>query len=859
MCIGHSVNSKQLLWVEPVSTVKLDIAARSDQFFAKREISENSHYQPNVRSLAHDDSLRLTVNAFNKTMYLHLTPNQDLFHPNAVFHQDGKSTPIKASDYRVYRGYVIDDIYSQHWWISGLGEDMENQPGVLGWARIIVRNDIRHNLDHPMFEGTFSIYGDTHHVKLTENYQRTKRSDDAELQSTDGVHMVVYRDSNTVEKSNGGGSCGFDQLQHSPFDKKTFHNPLEIVDHQKRTNFGTIHTGNTLSKRVEQGCPATKKILYMGAAADCTYVKHYQSTDNARMQIINNWNSVSSVYSSSFNVALGLINITIMDSACPTTPSTATAWNQQCSTAYSITSRLSDFSKWRGSIGDDGAGLWHLMTNCATGAEVGIAWMSTVCTTGVKNSNTDGYTSGTGVSSIIRDEWKVVAHEIGHNFGAMHDCNSQTCPCSGASCQCCPLSDTTCDAGGRYFMNPVSNASSDAFSPCSIKSICTAMPQHLSCLEDPGSRNVTTLKMCGNGIKEDGEDCDTGGQDSACCNPTTCKFKTGAVCDDFNDLCCTGCQLRPANYTCRAASTECDLAEVCSGTSGDCPVDKYKDDLTSCSNGNKCASGQCTSRDAQCVARGVSMNMKKACSSQSGCEVTCQDPRSSMSCTVFPGYFVDGTPCGVGSVCKSGQCNSDNAGNVILDWINNHKQIVIPVAIVVGLFFLFCLFRCCCYGGRSGYNNMSKTTYIIPAQQQGYQGQYNGQVPYYPPPPGPGHQQPYYSPPPNNGWVDPAQYNGANYGPRQPLPVYTQNDPHTATQESYELNNANNWNRGGAGHTTPVPSSPSPGYQAPASPIPGHGQTPAYGQMPSPSPVNAYPPPPPHGTSNNRPYHEGVI
>lgn len=106
-------------------------------------------------------------------------------------------------------------------------------------------------------------------------------------------------------------------------------------------------------------------VLYMGAAADCTYVKYYQSADNARMQIINDWNSVSSVYSNTFNVGLGLINITIMDSNCPTTPNTATNWNQACSTAYSISTRLSDFSQWRGRIGDDGAGLWHLMTNCA--------------------------------------------------------------------------------------------------------------------------------------------------------------------------------------------------------------------------------------------------------------------------------------------------------------------------------------------------------------------------------------------------------------------------------------------------------------------------------------------------------------
>lgn len=96
-----------------------------------------------MRSLQHDDTLRLSINAYNKTMYLHLTPNLDLFHPNAVFHEKGKSTLLKPSDYRVYHGYVIDDIYSEYYWISGLQEEMDNQPGVLGWARIIVRNDIR--------------------------------------------------------------------------------------------------------------------------------------------------------------------------------------------------------------------------------------------------------------------------------------------------------------------------------------------------------------------------------------------------------------------------------------------------------------------------------------------------------------------------------------------------------------------------------------------------------------------------------------------------------------------------------------------------------------------------------------------
>ena len=32
-------------------------------------------------------------------------------------------------------------------------------------------------------------------------------------------------------------------------------------------------------------------------------------------------------------------------------------------------------------------------------------------------------------------------------------------------------------------MNPTSNASSDAFSPCSITTICTDMPNYTSCLQ----------------------------------------------------------------------------------------------------------------------------------------------------------------------------------------------------------------------------------------------------------------------------------------------------------------------------------------------------------------------------------------
>ncbi|CAG8846386.1 15356_t:CDS:2, partial [Racocetra persica] len=96
-----------------------------------------------------------------------------------------------------------------------------------------------------------------------------------------------------------------------------------------------------------------------GAAADCTYVESYKSSDAARQQILSDWGTASAVYERTFNVTLGLIYIEIQDLTCPSTPNPA--WNRPCSDSYSISDRLSDFSKWRG---DDGAALWHLMSKC---------------------------------------------------------------------------------------------------------------------------------------------------------------------------------------------------------------------------------------------------------------------------------------------------------------------------------------------------------------------------------------------------------------------------------------------------------------------------------------------------------------
>lgn len=120
-------------------------------------------------------------------------------------------------------------------------------------------------------------------------------------------------------------------------------------------------------------------VAFMGAAADCSYVKSYGGIRLARIQMITDWNVASAVYERTFNVSLGLIYMQMSTSQCPEQPSQLMNWNQDCSSQYTINNRLSDFSFWRGQRGSDQAALWHLMTKCSTGVKVGIAWLSQLC------------------------------------------------------------------------------------------------------------------------------------------------------------------------------------------------------------------------------------------------------------------------------------------------------------------------------------------------------------------------------------------------------------------------------------------------------------------------------------------------
>ncbi|KAG6919482.1 hypothetical protein DXG01_005741 [Tephrocybe rancida] len=464
---AHSGPARPLKRLTHPSTIALEILPRREhQFIPNAPFSKRSAHPPST--LRHDDTFRLTISAFDETHYLHLRPNDHLIHPAARINYyetspDGvsyisHSEPLLRESVKAYWGEAIDGSHTE----TRMREDAAGavpmpHPSELGWVRIMVHHqgDMERGIA-PQFEGAFSIKGVVHHVMTKDNYLRTKTDLDPEIgtEFLDDLDssLVIWRESDVMtaeegrvakrEASHSGpahksAACGHDRLNFNtdPLQNpillrkppgpdswlskslNLFHNETIYARDDVGTGSGGMGTNFIDNIGSSDGCPKTQKVLFMGVAADCNYVAKYGSQENATQQILTTWNSASSLYKSTFNVSLGIVELQVQNPSCPETTDPTRPWNIPCSGAE-LDARLSLFSQWRGDKGPDGSGLWHLMSGCPTGSEVGIAWLATLCQQDA-SGNAPSVVSGTAVSTAGRTEWQVVAHEIGHNFGAI--------------------------------------------------------------------------------------------------------------------------------------------------------------------------------------------------------------------------------------------------------------------------------------------------------------------------------------------------------------------------------------------------------------------------------------------------------
>lgn len=572
----------------------------------------------------------------------------------------------------------------------------------VGWARIMVKQGDK----EPMVEGAWmvddpaglGVPGTVYHISDEESFSAQATADPKQARTEMNLmkralvdkptSMLVWREADTNT-----------QDLESPADYSFVTKEMSILTkRQSDIGGGGSSSGLALSATIgdTSGCPNHKQIALIGAAADCNYMKGFNSSEAVRANVLANMNTISQLYENSFNISLGLKALVLVNSTdCPTTAVDATPWNYECTAAQenAISDRLSQFSKWRGDRSGDGIAAWTLLTDCAQGSTVGLSWLGVLC--GARASQQgDTWVAGTNVVAKTMQEWKVWAHELGHIFGAVHDCTSQTC--SDGTVQkndCCPLSTSSCNANGQWIMNPASGERETGFSQCTIGNICAGIGRNslnTTCLiSNTGGIKLLTENECGNGIVEEGEECDCGGEEGCkgnkCCNPKTCKFETNAVCDDSNQACCQNCQFAPSTLECRESKGPCDPAEFCTGNSSSCPPDVTTENGKACEDpsrpgfgGLTCIAGLCTSRDLQCFSLmqnqtqligNTRANVTKACDS-GRCAISCRDPNIPNVCFGSQYNFLDGTPCGSGGKCLRGQC-SGNTNDYFRSWFGD--------------------------------------------------------------------------------------------------------------------------------------------------------------------------------------------
>lgn len=667
----------------------------------------------------------LAEDAEQRRIRLSLEPNHDVV-------ADGATVTYLAEDGSVQRTERIDRL--QHRVFKGAA--FVQHPGHtewvnVGWARINVHRDG----PDPLFEGAFQLHGDHHHVQTSHNYERTRLRDDPYLEWRPDEHMIVWRDSDIL--GDDDLDRGSDELKRAVaeresctagellFNRDTNHPVYRGVDDDldKRSLWAAMSPARLFGRQIDgttggnsagvnltstigvtSGCPTSRKVALIGIATDCTYTADFANDTAVRTNIIQQVNTASQVYESTFNISLGIQNLTVSPSNCPSTASEEAPWNVGCSSGIDITDRLNLFSEWRGQHNDTNA-YWTLLSKCNTDSAVGLAWLGQLCMSG-STSESNETVAAANVVVRTSTEWQVFAHESGHTFGAVHDCTSSTCGDGTVTKQqCCPLSTTTCNANGAFMMNPSTGTGITQFSQCSIGNICSALGRQSvqsTCLTNNKDVVTITGSQCGNGIVEPGEECDCGGTSgcgsNSCCDASTCKFTTGSVCDPSNEDCCQStCQFASNGTVCRSSTGVCDPQETCTGTSSTCPADASAPDGSDCGSGLQCASGQCTSRDQQCQSIMGSLttnNDTQACGS-SGCQVSCQSPEFGDNvCYRLNQNFLDGTTCDDGGTCSNGACTGSSTGDEIKSWIEDNKAIVIPVASVIGALLVFAFASC---------------------------------------------------------------------------------------------------------------------------------------------------------------------
>src|ERR1700722_9482822 len=253
---------------------------------------------------------------------------------------------------------------------------------------------------------------------------------------------VMYRLADAI-MPDGAGYCGTD-LDES------------LTSHASRPTAlkAFTHIANDIS--MKDTSTATTKALVVGVVAD------HEFTDNIGTDpegaIVSRMDVVDGIWYSQVGIEIVLGPITVLTDA-----------DDAFSATTDPTDLLSEVATYRGNLpSSDGTGLTHLMTGRSMdGNVIGIAYLGAVCN-GDYSASLSQSTVSTTMGALV------AAHELGHNFNAIHD---------GVPGVCAATPQT-------YLMAPTINYSNQ-FSSCSLGQI-NALVATASCLKKVAAPTSST-------------------------------------------------------------------------------------------------------------------------------------------------------------------------------------------------------------------------------------------------------------------------------------------------------------------------------------------------------------------------------